>query len=80
MAIISRTDTTKSLKKIDIPTLLIASQDDAIITPKAMEEMSKSIKNSKYVELKNSGHVSMIENPKDFLKALEAFLQTLTNS
>lgn len=80
LAIISRTDTTKSLKKIDIPTLLIASQDDAIITPKAMEEMSKSIKNSKYVELKNSGHVSMIENPKDFLKALEAFLQTLTNS
>jgi pimeloyl-ACP methyl ester carboxylesterase len=77
LAIISRTDTTKSLKKIDIPTLLIASQDDAIIAPQVMEDMSKSIKNSRFIELKNSGHASMLENPKDFLKALEAFLETL---
>ncbi len=80
LAMLSRTDTTKSLKKIKIPTLLISAQDDMIIAPKVMEDISKSIKNSQYVELKNSGHVSMLENLKDFLKTLETFLQTLTNS
>ncbi|MBN2768230.1 MAG: alpha/beta hydrolase [Campylobacterales bacterium] len=77
LAMISRTDTTKSLKNIDIPTLLISAKDDAIIAPKVMENMAKVIKKSKYVELKNSGHVSMLENPKDFLKTLEEFLKEL---
>ena len=80
LAMISRTDTTKSLKTINIPTLLIAAKDDAIIAPKVMENMAKVIKKSKYVELKNSGHVSMLENPKDFLKAFEAFLRDLTQT
>jgi 3-oxoadipate enol-lactonase len=80
LAMLSRTDTTKSLKKIKIPALLISAHDDMIIAPKVMEDISKSIKNSHYVELKNSGHASMLENPKDFSKALETFLQTLTNS
>ncbi len=74
---VSRTDTTRSLKDIDIPTLIIAAQDDAIISPVAMKSMAKDIINSRYVELKDSGHVSMLENPNDFLIAIEEFLHTL---
>lgn len=76
LAMLSRTDTTMSLKNIEIPTLLITAKDDAIIAPKAMKSMAKDIINCKYVELKNSGHVSMLENPRDFLIAIEEFLQT----
>ncbi len=76
LAMISRTDTTISLNDIEIPTLLIAAKDDAIIAPIVMKSMAKDIKNSRYVELKNSGHASMLENPKYFLIAIEEFLQT----
>ena len=76
LAMISRTVTTISLKDIEIPTLLIAAKDDAIIAPIVMKSMAKDIKNSRYVELKNSGHASMLENPKDFLIAIEEFVQT----
>jgi len=75
LAMVSRTDTTLSLNDIDIPTLIIGAQDDTIISPNAMKSMAKDIINSKYVEMKNSGHVSMLENPKDFLKVIQEFLR-----
>jgi pimeloyl-ACP methyl ester carboxylesterase len=77
LAMVSRTDTTQSLKEIDIPVLLISGENDQIISPDIMEQMAKSIKNSTLVCLNNSGHVSMLENPKEFNSAIRKFLEVV---
>lgn len=73
---ISRTDTTNSLEQTP-PTLLIEASDDEIIPPKTMKKLATKIKNSHYVEIKESGHVSMLHKPKEFIIALKSFLQAL---
>ena len=74
LAMVSRTDTTESLSDIDIPVLLITADDDKVIPPETMKKMSDKIKNSTFVSLKNSGHVSMLENTKEFYNAIRNFL------
>lgn len=73
LAMISRTDTTQSLDKTP-PALLITASDDAIIAPEIMKDMASKIKNSHYSEVQDSGHASMLEKPKEFVKALRSFL------
>lgn len=77
LAMISRTDTTQSLKKIDAPVLLITAQNDKVIPKETMEEMASKIKNSTLVSLNESGHMSMIENPVGFRDAVKKFLKSL---
>lgn len=74
LAMISRTDTTQSLKSIVIPTLLIAGEDDKIISPEIMKKMADEIKNSTFIQLEHCGHLSMIENQEGFIAALQNFL------
>lgn len=73
LAMISRTNTTQSLEQAP-PTLLIGARHDTIIPPKIMKDLASKIKNSHYVELQDSGHVSMLEKPQEFVKALKSFL------
>jgi len=77
LAMISRTDTTQSLKEIDIPVLLISGENDKIISVDIMTQMANSIKNSTLVCLNNSGHMSMIERTDEFNSAIRKFLGTL---
>ncbi len=74
LAMVSRTDTTESLSKIDIPVLLITADNDKVIPPETMKDMADRIKNSTFVSLKNSGHVSMIEKTKEFNNTIRNFL------
>lgn len=75
LAMISRTDTSQSLQSIDVPTLLITGDDDKIISPEIMKKMSNEIKNSTFVHLEKSGHMSMMENTHGFILALVGFLE-----
>lgn len=77
LAMISRTDTTQSLEEIEIPVLLITSENDKVIPKETMKHMASKIKNSTLVTLRDSGHMSMIENPDGFKNAVRSFLQTL---
>jgi pimeloyl-ACP methyl ester carboxylesterase len=75
LAMISRTDTTQSLEDTELPVLLISGENDKIISPDIMEHMANSIQNSTYISLKDSGHMSMVENPKGFIHAVKRFLK-----
>jgi len=77
LAMMSRTDTTPSLEEIEIPVLLITSENDKVIPKETMAKMAKNIKNSTLVSLSDSGHMSMIENPDGFKSAVRSFLQSL---
>lgn len=74
LAMLSRTDTTQFLSEIKIPTLLLCGENDTLTTPLAMMEMSKQIGNSEFVVIKNSGHMSAVENPTEVNSAIKSFL------
>jgi 3-oxoadipate enol-lactonase len=69
-----RPDSTSLLAEIDVPTLVIGGEEDAISSPEVMGAMAQKIPNSRHVTLARAGHLSNLEAPEDFNKALEEFL------
>ena len=74
LAMLSRTDTTPFLDKVNIPTLIICGEQDALTPPAVMKEMQNKIKNAEYVEIKNAGHMTPIENPEELNGAISLFI------
>ncbi len=73
-AIMSRTDTTEFLKNCQIPSLVIAGSADAVTPADKMKELASLIKNSEFVTIPDSGHLTAIENPDAVNKAISGFL------
>ncbi len=63
------------LDKIAVPTLLICGSEDHGAPPENTRQMHQMIKNSRFVEIENAGHISNIEQPEIFNAAVRAFLQ-----
>lgn len=76
LAMISRNDTTEYLSKITIPALVICGEHDTLSSPNLMELMSQKIKGSKFALIKNSGHMSMVENPLEVNEFIKKFVET----
>ncbi|MGB7529420.1 alpha/beta fold hydrolase [Sphingobacterium cellulitidis] len=66
LALAARTDTTEVLEKISVPTLIIRGKEDKITPAPLMEELSKLIKGSKYIEMEDCGHLPNLENHEEF--------------
>jgi len=54
------------------PVLFIAGSKDGI-TPAAMKDMSSRLPGSRYVELEGAGHISNLDRPAEFTKAVKEF-------
>ncbi len=77
-ALAEHSETCSSLSKISIPTLIICGREDQV-TPLAQSEfMNKNIKGSILHIIDNAGHVSNLEQPKEFNKYLGDFLTDLS--
>lgn len=74
LALMSRTDTTKSLTKIKIPTLILHGELDAIIPLDSAKAMQAKIKNSTLETIPMAGHLSNLENPEAFNVHLKRFI------
>jgi pimeloyl-ACP methyl ester carboxylesterase len=74
LAMLSRSDTTASLGKINIPTLIICGEQDALTPPPVMKDMFHKINKAEFVEIQKAGHMTPIENPKEVNKAIKDFL------
>lgn len=74
LAMAARTDTTGYLPKIKIPVLLICGELDRLTPPDVMMTMGDKIPHSEFVLVPEAGHVSPVENPGAFNKALKNFL------
>lgn len=77
LALISRTDTTKSLSQITIPTLIIVGDKDSITPPATAMKMQEAIPKSELKMIEGAGHLSNIDNPSAFNKVLTEFLGKL---
>lgn len=80
LAMAGRTDTTEALSRINIPTLILVGEHDAVTPPNAAKNMQDRIPNSKLQLIKNAAHMSNLENPKVFNEQLIKFVAEITVS
>ena len=71
----ARRDQTDLLQEIDVPTLIVVGSEDALTPPKDSETMHRAIRGSRLVVIEGAGHVSNLERPAEFNRALEDFLK-----
>ncbi len=72
-----RPDSTPLLVRIDVPTLVVGGEEDAISSPEVMAAMAGKIPNSRHLTLPRAGHLSNLEAPKEFNAAMREFLAQL---
>lgn len=64
-----------NIHKIEVPTLIVTSDEDITIPKKLQCQVHKKIKNSKMVIIKESGHAIMYEKPKEFIEVIMNFIK-----
>jgi 3-oxoadipate enol-lactonase len=69
-----RADSTDLLPKINVPTLVIVGEQDALAPPDEARAYAQQIPNSQFVVIPYAGHVSNMEQPEAFLQAVRGFL------
>jgi len=63
-----REDSVELLHTITTPTLVITGSGDELIAPAISKTMSDTIPNAKFVEMKDVGHLTPLEDPKEWAK------------
>jgi pimeloyl-ACP methyl ester carboxylesterase len=72
-----RPDRSETLRTLDCPTLLLCGSDDALSPPIEMRALAHAVPGAQLVELPHAGHLSAMENPAAFARAIEEFLDQL---
>jgi pimeloyl-ACP methyl ester carboxylesterase len=73
-AMMSRPDSTPDLARVAAPTLVVVGEED-VVTPVADSRLlSRAIPRSRLVVLPQAGHLSNLEAPDEFSRAVEDFL------
>jgi 3-oxoadipate enol-lactonase len=67
-------DRRAALANINVPTLLVAGEQDRDAPPAVMKQMAEAIPRSSYHEMKGVGHLQNLEAPDDFDGLLLRFL------
>lgn len=76
-AMAGRSDFTNELSSINVPTLVIAGREDAIIPVEVMKKMADAIPGASFKVVEGSGHMPSNEQPDAFNQLLLDFLQTV---
>jgi len=69
-----RRDQTDWLAEISVPTLVVVGREDSITPPADSETMQSKIKAARLEIIEGAGHVSNVERPAEFNRALTDFL------
>ena len=72
-----RFDRMNEIDRIDLPTLLVCGEDDALTPVKYSHYMGKRIRNARLVTIPGAGHSVMLEKPEELNNALRSFLVDL---
>jgi 3-oxoadipate enol-lactonase len=77
VAMASRTDTTESLSRINVPTLILVGELDTLTPPVAAKSLQANIRDAELQVIPNAAHISNLENPLEFNERLLAFLERI---
>ncbi|MCB9851047.1 MAG: alpha/beta fold hydrolase [Phycisphaerales bacterium] len=72
-----RRNWTGELKNMTTPALVVVGSGDVISPPAEMREIAEGLPHCEYVELTTAGHMSPMEEPAGFNRALAAFCDRL---
>ena len=72
-----RPDRTAFLPKISVPTLVVASLEDAIVPTAEAREMAAAIPRSHFIAIPHAGHMAPLENHQAVDAAILGFLESL---
>jgi pimeloyl-ACP methyl ester carboxylesterase len=67
-------DVRGDLRRVEAPALLIWGKNDTLIPPSAGELMRAEIPDSRLLVIEGAGHNPMFDRPREFDRALLAFL------
>jgi 3-oxoadipate enol-lactonase len=67
-------DFRSAVSTVEMPALFIAGEKDGAV-PAAMQQMQRELPASRYVELPGAGHISNLDRPDLFNRAVEDFLR-----
>lgn len=70
----ARPDSTPLLPSIDLPTLVVVGEHDAITTAGEMRSMADALPRAMFVEIADAGHMSPLERPEAVNAAIDHFL------
>ena len=73
-AAIEQFDSRPWTSKIEVPTLVLASNEDLIFNEEAVNTLAKQIPNATYYCFSACGHLPQIECPEEFTKVVLAFI------
>ena len=73
-----RPDATAELAKIDVPTLVLVGQDDALYSYESAQTMQGKIKNAQMHVVPGAAHAAIFENPGDAGGAIADFAKGIT--
>lgn len=76
-AMLARPDSTATCATIDVPTLIVAGDEDVLTGPKEAARLAESIQGSRMEILKGAGHLTNVEKPAAFNTVLSEFLASL---
>lgn len=71
-------DATETLRRINVPVLIVAADVDRGCIPEASHFMHQAIPNSTLVTMQPSGHVSIMEQHEQFTSAVTSFVNELS--
>ncbi|XVV01342.1 alpha/beta fold hydrolase [Actinosynnema sp. CA-248983] len=71
--LVQRVDLTADLPRIDVPTLVIGTKHDRLITPSSTRALADAIPGARWAEL-DSGHAPSLEAPTEWIRLVEEFL------
>lgn len=74
----ARRDYTEDLPKIEVPTLIIVGREDSIRPVADAEFMHRGIRDSRLEIIDDAAHMTNMEQPENFNKALLMFLKQFT--
>ena len=72
-----RFDVMKEVEKIDLPTLILCGEDDALAPVLYSKFLHGRIKGSKLEVLPNAGHMVMMESPQAFNEKINRFIEEI---
>jgi pimeloyl-ACP methyl ester carboxylesterase len=75
LAMQGRTDVTKYLSNIKIPTLVVCGEEDKFTPPTVMKKMADIIMRSEFEIIPGAGHMSPVEKPDYFNETILDFLK-----
>ena len=76
-AMMHRPDSTSMLSSVAVPALIVCGEEDVLTPPADAHALNQHIRGSRLELLPEAGHLSNLEAPAAFTKALRGFLTTL---